>query len=799
MIPQNLKLEINTKTQEFLKLFPHTLFCYIPDHNSERPVIHSEILDLERQREGYGIFFTINGFTGGKRDGEHLISVNALYCDIDYPDKVNKTPDKIRVFKNELIMELAETDLIPTAMVETKNGLHVYWVFEQPIMLDQLNPEQRDKLFLQYRQVEERILTKFDGDPGAKDLSRVLRVPQTFHQKDENDPYEVKLIHFNIEMKYSFATLRERFLAKDAPDAWAEVNVETGITPEVKKDIEKNYPKLERPSFKKLLDKQAEIPEGMRNKALLIAAYACKDAGWSIDQTYEYFGDDYHGLSLHEIRKTIRSAFEHNYDFGYNNEVMQAVVPAEERQRLSEVTSEVLSKKGKIQAEDNKNRQKEVFLTYELVVAQRYPNLKYKIHGDYYDYKDGVYVPMQADEIRSIFLRQMLEDGLTNYRKVSAVNDKLACFKSIEGRTFRHTDENPDRNLLNFANGLLNIETYEMLPHTPEYLSTSQIPIFYNKDAKAPRWEKFLDEIMDGDHGQVKLLQQIAGYCLTMDTSFAKAFVLFGSGGNGKSLFTRLITKLVGSSAVGHLNLTDISRQFGLTGLVNRKINVIDEISGNYFESNVIKNIISGEPMMIDVKFRPEPLEFTPVAKVIFSVNELPKINDTTPGLYRRFILVPFNRTFIGKADTDLERKLDAELPGILNWAVEGLRSLRHEGQFAETDVNKEVLKIFKMENSPLLEMLEHFYEPANGNDADLYTIPVMEMYTQYRNYCMESGYKPKSTANFLRELINARYEGWKIEKVETGRKVLIKGIKKTTEMSGLPYQHPADKPHESF
>lgn len=799
MLPQNKSLEISSKAKEFLKLFPATLYTYIPDYNQDKPTIHSEVLDLERQREGYGIYFSINGFFGGKRDSQHLRNVNAFFADIDYPDKTNRTSETIRLFKNELIMELTELDLIPTAIVETKNGLHVYWVFEKPIMLDELSEADREKLLISYRQVEESILRQFDGDPNAKDLSRVLRVPETLHQKDPNDPFKCKILHFNSEMVYSFYDLRAKFLAIPPADSWAEVNTELNkLSDEVLAQVEKEYPKLERPSYKRLLDKNGDIPEGMRNQALLVAANACKASGWSLEQTYEYF-TEFHGLSIREIRKTIRSAFDHKYDFGYNNDLMAQIVPGEERQKLAEITSKVLGETSKEKIQINNTFQKEAFLTYETIVAKDRPHLKYKMRGDFYDYKDGVYVPMQTEEVRSMFLRKMLEDGLTNYRKVANVNDKIACFKSLPGRTFYHIDENPDPNILNFKNGLLDIRTYELKPHDPEYLSTNQIPVFFNPQAKAHKWEKFLEDIMEGDQGQIKLLQQIAGYCLTTDTSFAKAFVFFGTGGNGKSLFTRVISKLVGTQNVSHLNLTDISRQFGLTGLVNRKINVIDEISGNYFESNTIKNIISGEPMMIDVKFRPEPLEFTPIAKIIFSVNELPKINDTTPGLYRRFIIVPFNRSFTKNPDLQLEQKLDEELTGILNWAIEGLKSLRAEGRFNETEINSNILKAFKMENSPLLEMLEHYYEPAEGEDAENFALPVGEMYQNYRNYCISSGYKPKSMANFLRELTNAQYEGWNLRKIDRNRKIHVKGLKKILDLSGTPVMHPADRRVDAF
>jgi putative DNA primase/helicase len=786
------RTELPARDRSFLERFPNTVYCYIPDAG-DGPVIHSSELDLTRQGQGYGTFFSVNGFRDAKRTGENLTNINAFFCDIDYPDKIGKTPEKLREYKNDLLMEMMDgSKPMPTAIVETKNGFHAYWILEAPILLADLNPEQQEEIRRQYVLIEESILKHFGGDPAAKDIARVLRVPSTLHQKDPKDPMEVKLSQFAPhEALYSFAEIREAFLKKAAPDGWAVAQGENAISEEVKEEIEKTFPRLARDSYKKLMSKEpGTVPEGLRNKALLVTAYAMKESGWPYEKTLAHF-NEFHGLSVREIQKTIRSAYEHAYDFGYNNEVMQAVVTPEERVELSQVTSKVLSKATKEKRASSNNEQKERFATYEMVIADRYPNLIYKWRGDFYDYIGGVYRPLQTEEVRSVFISEMLKDGLTNYRKVSAVNDKIACFKSLDGRTFHDHQENPDPNIINLANGLLDISSYTLREHTPAYLSTSQIPIPYQQGARAPQWERFIDEVSGGDKDQSILLQQIAGYCLTTDMSFAKAFIFFGMGANGKSLFTRILSRIVGRESVSSLSLTTITRQFGLTGLVGKKLNIIDEISGNYFESNVIKGLISGERMSAEVKFRPEPLEFTPTAKLVFSVNELPKINDTTPGLYRRFIIVPFDRSFAENPDLDLERKLSAELPGILNWAIEGLKLLRSEGRFNETARNLEAMRIFRTENSPLAEFLSTEYEPAPEGEERLYAVPVRDLYRQYRQYCFDHGYKPKALANFGREIGHGRVEGFALSRVTDGRSQVVQGLRRVSAPGGEDIVYP--------
>jgi len=779
--PLSYHPDLNDAQKKFLGYFPNTVYAYIPDHDTDRPIIHSEVLNLENQKTGYGIFFSVNGFSGGRRISENLTNFNAFFCDIDYPDKVNKTAQKIKDYKQDMLMELIANELpIPTYITETKNGLHVFWILEKPIYLSELNPEQQENIRIKYREIEESILKHFDGDPGAKDVARVLRVPGTLHQKDKDAPFEVKIWHYTEECVYSFSEIAAAFLKKPAPSEWAVARGENAINEEAVALIEQSYPRLSRPSYTRLFSKETgSVPEGMRNKALLVAAYAAKESGWPIEQTFAHFGSDFHGLSLREIRKTIASAYEHKYDFGYNNEVMQAMVTPEERVQLSQTTSKVLSKTTREVRDTSNNAQKEKYSTYEYVIADRYENLKFKQRGDFYDYSAGMYKALQVDEVRSIYLSEMLKDGLTNYRKVSSVNDKIACFKSLDGKTFRHEDENPDDSILNFKNGLLDIRDYQLREHTPAYLSTSQIPIMFNHEAKCTRWRRFVAEVTNDDPDQQKLLQEIAGYSLTTDTRYAKAFIFFGSGANGKSMFARMLGKIVGRDNVSSLNLTTITKQFGLTGLIGKKVNFIDEISGHYFESNIIKGIISGEQVAAEIKFRPEPIEFIPTVKLIFSVNELPKINDTTPGLYRRFIIVPFDRSFEKNPDLTLEETLTAELPGILNWAIEGLKILREEGKFNETERNFEAMRMFKVDNSPLVEFINLFYQPVPESEHMKYEISVGVLYKEYRNYCFDHGYKPKALANFVREVSHNRVDGFDLKKLPGAGGGVIRGIRK--------------------
>jgi putative DNA primase/helicase len=750
-----------SKQQEFINLFPNTVFTAIPeggDVNSGE-VIHSSVVDFELNKKGYGLFFSVNGFSEETRRQDYLTNLNAVFCDIDFP-KTKKDKTDVESFKNDVIKELSTFDLslIPTAIVKTKNGLHVYWVLDQPIkLMDIPKEDDRTKLLQRWRTVIERVIARFNADPQAKDVTRVLRIPETLHLKDPTDPYLCSLFFFQPDNNYTLEQLEKGFLTPLPPDAWAVANSDQELSKEVKEKISFNYPKLSRPSYKQLMDLSKPLPEGTRNQTLLILAAACKEEGWPQEKTLEYF-TEFHGLGIREIQRTINSAYYHNYDFGFNNEVIKPLVTPEERGRLSEITSQILSKQSKDYLTKERSKTKEQFYIFETIIAMKYPHLKYKLNSNaFYDYNPerGLYVRYEEEAINSLVLSEMLAEGLKEYRKLSCVKDKIACFKSLPGKVFSHKQENPDKNIINVKNGLFDISTFTLRSHTPDYISTTQIPIEYSSDAKCPQWQQFLHEVTNGDKEQIRLLRQICGYCLTSDVEFHKAFILYGTGRNGKGTFSKVLSKIVGEENTSNIDLNTLNKQFGLTGIIGKKLNIIDEISGNYFESDVIKKIISGQRMSADIKYQKLPTEFDPIAKVVFSVNELPKINDTTPGLYERFILIPFTRHFTNP-DLHLIGKLTSELPGILNDSIEALKDLRECGQFNETKKNIELLNEFKSENSPILEFLRSKYTPALDDEERVkYRQDGMEMYRAYGEYCRLYGYKQKNYANFMKELMH--------------------------------------------
>lgn len=746
---------------QFLKLFPNHGFRYFPEGGINGVPESIFTLKKELNDNGYGSFFTVNGFKNGQTLND-MISLNAFFVDIDWEKGISQADKKQKM--QEMYMEACDKDMpVPTIVVETQKGMHMYWILESPI----LKGNKWEDIVSDYRAITIAIINYFGGDISAKDPTRVLRLPETKHWKDPKNPFIISIWTKELGPKYTFEDIKKAFpVAKEVE----KKKIDRGDFPQdISEGIELQYPRISRPSSVALLKKTGNhIKEGTRNASLHIAATIYRDAGKSIQEAYTYF-NEYHGIEkergMNAIRATIRSAYNGGYIYGYGHELVKPHVTREERDTLS-ATAKVLFKAKKEQDET-------FFLDYERRILEKHPTLLLNKIGEFYEYANGVYVRKTDDEISAIVFRALDEDNLNKYASRSKVNDKIAALSSLIIDKPFIPDADP--NIVNVKNGLLNIKTFELFPHTPNYVSIAQSPVEYKPEAKSPVWDKFIKEVTCNDASQEYLLQQFAGYCMTTETRHEKALILQGTGGNGKGKFMHALRSIIGAQSCSNVKLQALNERFGLKSLHGKKLNVIDEINGHYFESDVIKGIISGEPLSAEVKNKQEMFEFKPFAKIIFTVNDLPRLNDTSDGIYRRLIIMTFDQSFSENAteikkekDVYLDEKMNAELPGILNWALEGLKNLRKDGKFIITEKNTAEMIRFKRENSPLSEYIDADYEEDEENVIDF-----AEIYTGYKQYALKNGYKPKTSNNVSKEL---RHLGLRME--YQGRKPFVKGIK---------------------
>ncbi|TYS18049.1 DNA primase [Rossellomorea vietnamensis] len=322
--------------------------------------------------------------------------------------------------------------------------------------------------------------------------------------------------------------------------------------------------------------------------------------------------------------------------------------------------------------------------------------------------RKGVYEELTEVELGKI-IRTLMHEGLwsswSSKSEAEVVKTLLRESETVD-------EMNTMRNFINLKNGMLSLDRFELLPHHPSYLSTVQLPIDYDSEATAPSFMQFLKEITLDNDELIRVHQEIMGYLLSAETKAEKAFFFYGGGSNGKSVLSSIITKLVGKENMSSIPLAEFSQQFGLEGLINKTVNIAaeNEMGGKALKTENFKAIVSGDTITINIKYR-SAISYKPHCKLVFVVNALPDSMDVTNGFFRKLLIVPFRKKFEdGEKDTELINKLLIELPGILNWAIEGLRRLRTNNyQFSKCRVIDEYQRAYHTEQNPVTEFfLEH-------------------------------------------------------------------------------------------
>jgi putative DNA primase/helicase len=228
---------------------------------------------------------------------------------------------------------------------------------------------------------------------------------------------------------------------------------------------------------------------------------------------------------------------------------------------------------------------------------------------------------------------------------------------------------------LNCTNGTVNLKTGALLAHSKDHYITKSTKTVYNKEAKCPRWLSFLDKIMGSNESLINYLRLIVGYALTGLTKEQCLFIFNGFGANGKSTFFEIIRKVMGDYAMHTPPTTLLKNNSGIRNDLARLkgarfVSAVETGIGNKLNEPLAKELTGGDLITSRFLFR-EYFEQSPTFKLFIATNCKPEIQGTDHGIWRRIRLIPFDVVLKDEEiDRDLPKKLEAELPGILNWAV---------------------------------------------------------------------------------------------------------------------------------
>lgn len=242
--------------------------------------------------------------------------------------------------------------------------------------------------------------------------------------------------------------------------------------------------------------------------------------------------------------------------------------------------------------------------------------------------------------------------------------------------------------LLATRSGLLHLPTGSVIPPTPMLFTTAALPFDFDPSAPRPeRWLRFLSEVFDDDAEAIQLAREWAGYILTPDTRQHKIMLAVGPKRSGKGTFAGVLAELAGAGNFAAPTTSSLAGTFGLQPLLGRSLAIIGDARFRGRDTSVVVErlltISGGDPITVDQKYTQSVTTRLPVRFVILS-NELPRLADAAGALASRFLILPFRRSFIGAEDTRLADALREELPGVLNWAIEGWKTLNARGRFVQ-------------------------------------------------------------------------------------------------------------------
>lgn len=337
---------------------------------------------------------------------------------------------------------------------------------------------------------------------------------------------------------------------------------------------------------------------------------------------------------------------------------------------------------------------------------------------------------------------------------------------------YSDTEFDTHKNLIALQNCVLDTDTGERFNHNKDYYQTIILPFDYVPDALPSEWLRFLKEL-EFKRNTILRLQEWFGYCLFADARIEKCLFLWGEGSNGKGVVLETLAKMLGDNSCA-IEPQELMERFQLLRLRGKLVNCCSDISTQKVFGERFKNIVSGELVESDVKHK-DSVKFRPFAKHLFSANNLIVTKDRSYGFFRRFDVLYFHKIFDEQTrDEGLKERIWAsELPGVFNWALDGLQRLRKNNwKFTASEEFQAAHDDFRRDTNPialylaeqcinLFVNMEQRQIPPNEKEDFLRTQSVRTDHFRqdYIVWCEKNGYKALSEVNLGKEVARLGYQ----------------------------------------
>ena len=394
-------------------------------------------------------------------------------------------------------------------------------------------------------------------------------------------------------------------------------------------------------------------------------------------------------------------------------------------------------------------------------------NIK-KIDNRLHIYHEGIYISNQ-NYIENAMVRT---GGATlNSSKRTEVLKYLNIKILKNASTLYHED------LIAFENGVLDLNSGELLPFSPDYIILNKIPWNYVPGAYDKTTDDTLNRICSGNQEIRMLLEEMVGYCFYRSNKFRKSFILTGKGKNGKSTFLKMLRYALDKDSddnVSSLDLNDLNDRFSKVRLYGKLANIGDDISEDDLHGkgiSIFKKAVTGEAFTVEFKGQ-DGFDMKSYATLIFAANTIPRFSGSgLTAIKDRLIIIPFEARFTKDGDNynpNIIKELMSQsaIEYLIMLGVQGLQRIIQNQGFTEPDVVTKELDDFEANNDSILAWLNNMKDSDEGNIHDVVDTQIVgrnfdDIYGEYEGFCVMEGIRESMIArrNFSKEICS-RVEG---------------------------------------
>jgi len=378
----------------------------------------------------------------------------------------------------------------------------------------------------------------------------------------------------------------------------------------------------------------------------------------------------------------------------------------------------------------------------------------------WYAYSGGVYQE-HAEAEMTARLWKFFADATTDGRKgripwnpqpgtISGVKQALQGLTTVPNRLEQGTWVNDGQwqHLVNMRNGLLDPAVGVLIPHSPAYFSAVQLPFEFDPRARCDGWLVFLEDVLSGDVDSVGLLQEWFGYILTGRLDLQKFLYLFGPKRSGKGTVLHIMREVVGNDNVVAPTLSSYAQPFGMQAMIDKPLAITaDARSSKSLDVQMLTErlltISAGDMVSVQRKNRTDWNGILPT-RIVIASNDTPWFKDASGAIISRMSMLSFKNSYIGREDIHLLGKLRKELPGILNWALEGVDRLDALGRFTQPDGSVEALSELMDEAAPLQAFAREHCKVGGEEQVD-----TKVLHDAYNMWLLEKGENSVSPSVF--------------------------------------------------